>query len=226
MPTGVIAMIGAGSCPVDRARNLDYRPLRLEAHHRANHQPRPTIEAEIHDSLYNRIKNWHHTGLLEVYNAWEGKGFGLRRDGRELVKPGNGPWRTDGLCLIEVPFEDTYMAQPLVSEKVANRRRPRPAWKPEGVWSANPIVVLWGTMVGKKVVMAVTGVVLVGFVIAHMLGNIKIFIGVEAIRRLCGVSPRDGRASASRTVRSCGWPASSCSSASCSTSSPPSSSRS
>ena len=34
-------------------------------------------------------------------------------------------------------------------------------------------------MVGKKVVMAVTGVILVGFVIAHMLGNIKIFIGEE-----------------------------------------------
>jgi succinate dehydrogenase / fumarate reductase cytochrome b subunit len=42
-------------------------------------------------------------------------------------------------------------------------------------------VVLWGTMVGKKVVMAVTGLVLVGFVIAHMLGNLKIFLGAEAI---------------------------------------------
>jgi succinate dehydrogenase/fumarate reductase cytochrome b subunit (b558 family) len=42
-------------------------------------------------------------------------------------------------------------------------------------------MVLWGTMVGKKVVMAVTGLVLVGFVIAHMLGNLKIFLGAEAI---------------------------------------------
>jgi len=32
-------------------------------------------------------------------------------------------------------------------------------------------------MVGKKVVMAVSGLVLVGFVIAHMLGNLKIFLG-------------------------------------------------
>ena len=31
-------------------------------------------------------------------------------------------------------------------------------------------------MVGKKIVMAVTGIVLVGFVIAHMLGNLKIFL--------------------------------------------------
>jgi succinate dehydrogenase / fumarate reductase cytochrome b subunit len=49
------------------------------------------------------------------------------------------------------------------------------------VWSSNPAVVLWGTVVGKKVVMAVTGLVLVGFVIAHMLGNLKIFLGAEAI---------------------------------------------
>jgi succinate dehydrogenase / fumarate reductase cytochrome b subunit len=41
--------------------------------------------------------------------------------------------------------------------------------------------LLWGTVVGKKVVMAVTGLVLVGFVVAHMLGNLKIFLGAEAI---------------------------------------------
>ena len=49
------------------------------------------------------------------------------------------------------------------------------------VWPSNPLAVLWGTMVGKKVVMAVTGIVLVGFVIAHMLGNLKIFLGAQAI---------------------------------------------
>jgi succinate dehydrogenase / fumarate reductase cytochrome b subunit len=49
------------------------------------------------------------------------------------------------------------------------------------VWSSNPAVVLWSTMVGKKVVMAVTGLVLIGFVIVHMVGNLKIFLGAEAI---------------------------------------------
>jgi len=34
---------------------------------------------------------------------------------------------------------------------------------------------------GKKVVMAVTGVILFGYVIAHMLGNLQIFEGPEAI---------------------------------------------
>ena len=52
---------------------------------------------------------------------------------------------------------------------------------PRIVWSSHPFVVLWGTMVGKKVVMAVTGIVLVGFVVAHMLGNLKIFLGAPTI---------------------------------------------
>ena len=73
------------------------------------------------------------------------------------------------------------MAQQLVSDKPANRRKPEPARESRSVWSSNPAVVLWGTMVGKKVVMAVTGLVLVGFVVAHMLGNLKIFLGAEAI---------------------------------------------
>ena len=69
------------------------------------------------------------------------------------------------------------MVQQQLSDKPLEQRKPQPAPRRRGFWSANPIVVLWGTMVGKKVVMAVTGVVLVGFVIAHMLGNIKIFLG-------------------------------------------------
>ena len=70
------------------------------------------------------------------------------------------------------------MVQQSVSERPVDGR-PEPATK--RVWSKNPAVALWGTMVGKKVVMAVTGVVLVGFVIAHMVGNLKIFLGKEAI---------------------------------------------
>src|SRR5207249_6301879 len=47
-----------------------------------------------------------------------------------------------------------------------------PVRKPRSLWPTNPVVTLWSTMVGKKVVMAVTGLVLVGFVVAHMLGNL------------------------------------------------------
>jgi succinate dehydrogenase / fumarate reductase cytochrome b subunit len=39
------------------------------------------------------------------------------------------------------------------------------------------MLTLWRSTIGKKAVMAVTGVVLVGFVLAHMAGNLKIYQG-------------------------------------------------
>ena len=40
---------------------------------------------------------------------------------------------------------------------------------------------LWQTTIGKKVVMAVTGFILFGYVLLHMWGNLKIYYGQEAI---------------------------------------------
>ena len=71
------------------------------------------------------------------------------------------------------------MTQQIVSDRAAGQRKPEPAGKTRGVWPGNPAAALWRTTVGKKIVMAVTGVILVGFVIAHMLGNLKIFLGAE-----------------------------------------------
>ncbi|MGH7326384.1 MAG: succinate dehydrogenase cytochrome b subunit [Candidatus Rokuibacteriota bacterium] len=41
------------------------------------------------------------------------------------------------------------------------------------------MITLWSTSIGKKAVMAVTGFILVGFVILHMLGNLKLYQGEE-----------------------------------------------
>jgi len=38
-----------------------------------------------------------------------------------------------------------------------------------------------GSSIGKKVVMAVTGLVFYGFVVGHMVGNLQIYLGPEAI---------------------------------------------
>ena len=73
------------------------------------------------------------------------------------------------------------MATQLLAGKATERPTSVPVRMARRVWSSNPAVVLWGTMVGKKVVMAATGLVLVGFVVAHMLGNLKIFLGAQAI---------------------------------------------
>ena len=45
----------------------------------------------------------------------------------------------------------------------------------------NRFVALWDTVIGKKIVMAITGTVLILFVIGHMIGNLKIFAGSSAI---------------------------------------------
>jgi succinate dehydrogenase / fumarate reductase, cytochrome b subunit len=39
---------------------------------------------------------------------------------------------------------------------------------------------LWGSTVGKKIAMALSGVILIGFVAGHMVGNLKVFQGPEA----------------------------------------------
>jgi succinate dehydrogenase / fumarate reductase cytochrome b subunit len=44
-----------------------------------------------------------------------------------------------------------------------------------------PLARFWGSTIGKKTVMAVTGIVLVGYVLAHVTANLLIFVGPEAI---------------------------------------------
>ena len=58
----------------------------------------------------------------------------------------------------------------------------------------NALLALWNSVIGKKVVMAVTGAVLILFVIAHVVGNLKIFSGPEEINAY------------SRFLREVGWP--------------------
>lgn len=41
-------------------------------------------------------------------------------------------------------------------------------------------IALWDSSVGKKILMAVTGLILYGFVIGHMIGNLKVYMGPAA----------------------------------------------
>ena len=60
--------------------------------------------------------------------------------------------------------------------------------------ASNRVMALWRTVIGKKIVMAVTGVVLIGFVFGHMVGNLKMFSGPDEINAY------------SRFLRKCGSP--------------------
>jgi TPP-dependent 2-oxoacid decarboxylase len=89
-----------------------------------------TIEAEIHDGPYNRIKNWDYAGLMEVFNAGEGKGLGLRAATvGELDRAFGRALAHDGPCLIEVPIDPHDCSQELREwgsrVAVANGRPPR-----------------------------------------------------------------------------------------------------
>jgi succinate dehydrogenase / fumarate reductase cytochrome b subunit len=52
---------------------------------------------------------------------------------------------------------------------------------PRSVAVRHRLIAFWRTMIGKKVVMAVTGVIFIGFVFGHMFGNLKIFAGPDEI---------------------------------------------
>lgn len=43
------------------------------------------------------------------------------------------------------------------------------------------VATFLGSTIGRKVVMAVTGIVLVGFVVAHMAGNLQLYLGAEVL---------------------------------------------
>jgi succinate dehydrogenase / fumarate reductase cytochrome b subunit len=43
--------------------------------------------------------------------------------------------------------------------------------------SGHPLVRFWRSAIGKKWIMAVSGIMLLGFVLFHMIGNLKIYLG-------------------------------------------------
>ncbi len=62
------------------------------------------------------------------------------------------------------------------AQRYVGAPRPAPA-KKDGPF----FVMFWRSAVGKKWIMAVTGIMLIGFVFAHMLGNLKIFLSASSI---------------------------------------------
>ena len=52
---------------------------------------------------------------------------------------------------------------------------------------------LWGSSLGQKIIMAMTGVMLSGFVLGHMAGNLQVFQGPEAIDEYSQVPPPRAR---------------------------------
>jgi|694.fasta_scaffold86238_2 succinate dehydrogenase / fumarate reductase cytochrome b subunit len=49
--------------------------------------------------------------------------------------------------------------------------------------STSRLALFWESSVGKKIVMGVTGVIMVGFLVAHMAGNLQFFLGREVFNK-------------------------------------------
>jgi len=88
-----------------------------------------TIEVEIHDGPYNNIKNWDYAGLMEVFNAGEGKGWSQRvsTEGELQMAIKKAYSNKRGPSLIEVMLERDDCSKELLewgSRVAANNGRP------------------------------------------------------------------------------------------------------
>src|SRR4026209_2667255 len=77
------------------------------------------------------------------------------------------------------------------------RRRcgpPRRWWTRERRGAMTRIATSWETSVGKKAVMAVTGLILVAYLITHVLANLLVFTGPDRINRYAAILHATGGA--------------------------------
>jgi succinate dehydrogenase / fumarate reductase, cytochrome b subunit len=82
------------------------------------------------------------------------------------------------MSLSQRPVESSSVNAPRVASKPLQIPPPRQAVR---------LVLLWQSSVGKKFLMAVTGIVLSGYVLAHLLGNFQLFMGGEKIDAYAGL---------------------------------------
>jgi succinate dehydrogenase / fumarate reductase cytochrome b subunit len=74
---------------------------------------------------------------------------------------------------------------------VANELKNRPQRRPPSRHSApSRLAAFYGATVGKKLVMAVSGVVLLVFVIGHLAGNLQIFLGADKLNEYAALLRR------------------------------------
>ena len=76
-----------------------------------------TIEVEIHDGLYNRIKNWDYALLVQAFNSTDGQANGFRvSTGRELAEAiEKAKAHNDGPTLIECVIDQDDCSRELIT---------------------------------------------------------------------------------------------------------------
>jgi DNA-binding transcriptional LysR family regulator len=127
-----VAMIGDGSFQLtaQEVAQMIRRKLPVIIFLMNNHGY--TIEVEIHDGPYNNVKNWDYAGLIQAFNAEDGRGRGIRvTNGGELAEAIKIALANhDGPTLIECIIDRDDCSADLISwgrqVALANARSPRP----------------------------------------------------------------------------------------------------
>src|SRR4029450_10462805 len=83
----VVALIGDGSFQLTAQEVAQMIRQKLPAIIFLINNRGYTIEVEIHDGPYNNIKNWDYAGLIDAFNAEDGRGLGLVADTGGKVAP-------------------------------------------------------------------------------------------------------------------------------------------
>jgi pyruvate decarboxylase len=113
----MIAMIGDGSFQLtaQEVAQMIRRKLPVIIFLINNHGY--TIEVEIHDGPYYDIKNWDYGGLIQAFNAEDGRGLGMRvSDGGELASAIEAALANhDGPTLIECIIDRDDCSPELIS---------------------------------------------------------------------------------------------------------------
>jgi len=128
----IIAMIGDGSFQLtaQEVAQMIRRKLPVIIFLMNNHGY--TIEVEIHDGPYNNVKNWDYAGLIQPFNAEDGRGRGIRvTNGGELAEAIKIALANhDGPTLVECIIDRDDCSADLISwgrqVALANARSPRP----------------------------------------------------------------------------------------------------
>jgi pyruvate decarboxylase len=126
----IIAMIGDGSFQLtaQEVAQMIRRKLPVIIFLMNNHGY--TIEVEIHDGPYNDIKNWDYAGIIQAFNAEDGRGLGVRvSNGGELAGAIEAAVANpDGPTLIECIIDRDDCSPELISwGRLVARANARPA---------------------------------------------------------------------------------------------------
>jgi pyruvate decarboxylase len=113
----VIIMVGDGSFQVtvqEVAQMVRYKlPITILLINNRGY----TIEVEIHDGSYNKIKNWDYALLMQAFNSSDGKGVGLKADtagelAQAIARAGEN---IEGPTLIECSIDQDDCSRELIT---------------------------------------------------------------------------------------------------------------